>query len=122
MSKLLIKFRAQTNDGEGGWVYSTDHGLSDFFLGIESGRYNESTLCQFTGLLDEAGEEIYGGDIVCDRWGDVRGVEYKPIRNCGCCFPDAGIGFDLMANPHEDTEIKVKVIGNIYDNKDLLKK
>lgn len=61
-----IKFRARTydNDTSDGWVYSTTHGLSDFFHGIEEGRYDEDTLGEFTGLRDSKDVEIYEGDIV----------------------------------------------------------
>ncbi|MFZ2602722.1 MAG: YopX family protein [Candidatus Omnitrophota bacterium] len=68
---------------------------------------------QFTGLLDRHGKEIYEGDIV--KIGRTKfTIEF---RDCG--FEMIGIGIVCVArlcSAYRDIEI----IGNIYENKNLL--
>lgn len=75
-------------------------------------------IMQYTGLKDRNGNEIYQGDII--RWHDVVTIDY-PIT-----FTD-GV-FCLNDNPsenffhhREDINTKWEVIGNIYENPELLK-
>ena len=74
-------------------------------------------LMQYTGLKDKNGKEIYEGDIVAfrDRKGELRkGFEVK----WGAIMGEQGVygfGFDIA-----NTE-KVEIIGNLYENKELLK-
>jgi hypothetical protein len=65
---------------------------------------------QFTGLKDSVGKEIYEGDIICQSDGKYREV----------CFKSGsfgkGVDFDFHQIWGDDT-----VIGNIYENPELLK-
>ena len=66
---------------------------------------------QFTGLQDELGVDIFEGDIVnCNRYENMENlqVQIEDIRN----LPPELFGSNL--NYHE-------IIGNIYQNPDLLK-
>lgn len=70
-------------------------------------------LSQSTGLLDKNGVEIYGGDIVKNEYEKLGLVRYENgaliISNtCGWFKKDHGLQFE--------------VIGNIYDNPELLAK
>lgn len=94
--------------------------------------YNDLTIygdslvwLQYTGLKDKNGKEIYEGDIL--DWG---GQMVKTIYR-GCVFGFVGIerfangraeySFDTITNPEITTIRDAKIIGNIYENPELLK-
>jgi uncharacterized phage protein (TIGR01671 family) len=79
------------------------------------------TLMQFTGLRDKNGKEIYEGDVVTvTNW--LNGEPWEGhIHNCEIEFK--GGKFDLKDHwMHESLESSdVTVIGNIYENPELVK-
>lgn len=86
-------------------------------------KYQDVELMQYTGLKDANGKDIYEGDII--SFGDNKGVvfykhakfriKYRYHNNCDCscdCYED--LSEVLYYN-------KVQIIGNVYENKELLK-
>ena len=77
------------------------------------------SLMQFTGLKDKNGKEIYEGDVV--KWLGKDGVGTFEVTFTDGCFMAGGPfhlswNLDRKVNQHKDVEI----IGNIYENKELL--
>ena len=107
-----IKFRAW-KDGE--MMYQplgTHYGLYRFIGFIPE----ESPLMQYTGLKDKNGKEIYEGDILeHDQWG------VKVVKDIRDTFRTNSAAYDAVAYSEEDTQSDCStVIGNIYQNPELL--
>ena len=92
---------------------------------------NPETVGQFTGLLSKSGKKIFEGDIVvkeiCSKGDPAYGV-YK--ENFGVKWFDEGAGFifqkidspdDCWCPNEYSTANQWEVIGNLYDDPELLK-
>ena len=93
---------------------------------------NPDTVGQFTGILDKNGKEIYDGDIVTLELSD-KSVIYKLVRfipkmGSFCMAETTELQYEgkwtiwhrfdqRYINDYEGT-----VVGNIYDNPELLEK
>jgi uncharacterized phage protein (TIGR01671 family) len=89
-------------------------------------------IMQYTGLKDQNGIEVYEGDIVhVEPTGQAWSVEYDDQEACFIVFNQLNSTrrFDTdFSDPEcpivticEGMEFKPKVIGNIYENKELIK-
>lgn len=126
MKTESIKFKAKRLDnGEwiiGSFVVMKIPALSKTTIGIvaEGGatlhEVDPSTVCQFTGLKDSEGKEVWEGDI-------LEGVSKYEIVYTKGTFATVCIGYDervysypLCYYVKEDGAIEGKVIGNKFDN------
>lgn len=86
---------------------------------------SSDTVGQFTGLCDKNGTRIYEGDILKWRKDNelyvvkfCKGMFYASIEECN---DDIIGGFPLYVLTDDDERV-CEIVGNIYDNHELLKK
>ena len=77
---------------------------------------DKETIGQYTGLKDKNGREIYEGDILYYR--DAKFQTHIVYHNGGFYFSHFGGTTFTAIGDHEIN--KYTVVGNIYDNKELL--
>jgi len=85
-------------------------------------------LMQYTGLKDKNGKEIYEGDLV--KWSDgeykhpsnprIAEVRFDPELSFFAFNVDSGHKFGYSNFMYSDTEKHLEIIGNIYENPELL--
>lgn len=83
-------------------------------------KFADLILMQYTGLHDKNGKEIYEGDIV----EQFKGSEYSCKRFVDWRQDHCGFWLCFKDRPHVDlTEYRehLEVIGNIYENPELIK-
>ena len=97
--------------------YNSDYYLVyEDFRDLEDGRCKFCIPLQFTGLHDKNCKEIYEGDILEDTLGRKKLVEY---------FQDGfwlNASFDGAEWCLRQVNSSSKIIGNIYENTELLEK
>ena len=88
-------------------------------------RLDPSDLMQFTGLKDRNGKEIYEGDIIKYHYFYFAdGSEIEKEHVCSVKYDDSFANFDAMDKEgfaHFLGNASIEVIGNIYENPELLK-
>lgn len=130
-----ILFRGKEPQGD--WCYGgLIQSANDFYIsiGINKGFMcafvKPETIGQYTGLTDKNGKKIFEGDIVTydDAEADYEGYHDNVFLNCGEVGISAwdGIYFTNrqtveMSDLYEsETMVDCEIIGNIYDNPELL--
>lgn len=84
--------------------------------------FGEAILMQSTGLKDKNGVEIFEGDVVIAWSQGVKGIfEIKRrIDGLWLLYPAWKDGQFWYLSPTEDGRETIEIIGNIYENPDLL--
>jgi uncharacterized phage protein (TIGR01671 family) len=117
----------QQDDG-GNMICYWDYDYDDSFGEPTHNCGELDNLMQYTGLKDKNGVEIYEGDIVKIHITDgrINSVEKDYMFEVVWCFSEASFEYktkaDILGNPccEASNQHRVEVIGNIYENPDLL--
>lgn len=94
---------------------------NDGFIGINNNSVENPQenylLCQYTGLKDKNDKEIYEGDIIKEEFN-------HGICNCEIVYDNAGFFIENIKEEIKDNlhwhANGLEVIGNIYENPELL--
>ena len=138
MREILFKAKGQTSDK---WNEGLLTRLDKDVCHIKDNKHNEwicdsSTICQYTGLTDKVGRKIFEGDILKGfQYPFLSGAEFNYFTEVCWLENVKSLGLYTIKNPKSDvrgisegnTEIfedfnsnDWEVIGNIYDNPELL--
>ena len=80
-------------------------------------QLDDVVLMQYTGIKDKDGVQIFEGDIYRYEYYTGDGVEY---RNSVVKWESTEIAYEGVFHGYELNNYEIEVIGNIYQNKDLL--
>ena len=137
-----ILFRAKAKATKE-WAYghfAKQYDVSQIYAGNGHECIYEDTLCQYTGLTDKNGAKIFEGDIV--RIGRYFNNNFYTEDNYVCKYDNNTASFKFYyIVPKDITDVNkyailgdgatlsdmgcgftIEVIGNIYDNSDLIEK
>lgn len=126
MTQRQIKFRAWDKNQKR-WVYFELYPNASTTPSIYRGN-DFSDWQQFTGLLDKNGKEIYEGDIIQITSEKYR-IEWNQLHCAWCLFDtDGGMQKEIIADwinddgstPKRWENKNLEVIGNIYENPELI--
>ena len=115
-----IIFRGKREDN-GEWINESETYIKDgdgTWLCDESNdvvKVLPETVGQYTGLTDKNGKKIFEGDIVREYGGESCQGYYEIDNVLTVKIPDTLINFEMSY------DCEYKIIGNIYDNPELLK-
>ena len=120
----------RTTYKNGDWVYGllTDKenylGFAEMTneAGVQCIEVNKDTIGQYTGLTDKNGKKIFEGDIV-DCWSEgvnAQGTVQQRRDGLWIIYPAWQKHIMWGLCPDEYSHTTVEVIGNIYDNPELI--
>lgn len=94
----------------------------NIFSGLYGHDIDKSTICQCTGLKDKNGRLIWENDIVRDKHGNFYAASYQNnyYRFSWICVKSDVFLVGAMWNLWSFHSFEVEVIGNIFDNPELV--
>lgn len=101
-----------------GWTgKEKDYIIPDYASALYTAEIDPETIGQYTGIVDKYGMKIFEGDIVWNDYDNGKGkVEWdNDMAKFIITFSTFTIDFDNIYGDELD------VIGNVYDNPELLK-
>lgn len=108
------------------WNFTGHPDRQDLLLGLDGKECIRESIknldiMQYTGLKDRNGKEIYEGDIVSwiKGFGKIKYTSKIVFEEGDATFRVSGHGMHRLFS-YEGTE-SVEVVGNIYENPELLK-
>lgn len=111
-NKRPVIYSGRVNVKESSYI---GHGLYEEYECDERFAVDPDTVCEWTGLTDKNGKKIFEDDIVLVSGKHVDHV----IFSSGCfCMENQMIFYEFTYQCEDSLE----VIGNIYDNPDLIKR
>lgn len=127
-----IKFRGMTSKG---WLYGDlIHNRGKVYIApvgeIYHGAIQEdfevtdvNSIGQFTGLKDALGRDLYEGDIIESSYGNRHFIKYDYSNGAFVAVPYSDDDFSVPRYLVNSWILKFRkrIVGNIYDNKDLMK-
>lgn len=140
MREILFRGKSNYSYGKvkkGDWLYGmtiarhcyNDEEITSYYIGSGNNTIDGKTLGQYTGLTDKNGKKIFEGDIGRYKQTDGAKINGKSIVCIGKVVYNektASFGVDskdeIGAKNYDYFPIKdFEIIGNIYDNPELLK-
>ena len=116
----LCKYQGQWLEG----FFGSDNGKTFIAIQNENGLNgyfcDSKTVGRYTGLTDKNGTRIFEGDIVNALW-------FGKVERAFVCYAEDYLMWVLKYSDDEHNDMNlffkndIKVIGNIYDNPELLK-
>lgn len=104
-------------------VYNKHNAVfDDPSTGFDVYPFDEVEFIYGTGIKDKNGKEIESGDVLKTEFEDVFSIKFNNVYgfyaikdDVRCYFTEEDLDYELR-----ETLSKTEVIGNIYENKDLL--
>ncbi len=96
--------------------------FSGYFRKLSDGRLSDIIITQYTGLKDKNGNEIYDGDVVGVHDDEMQGKIISRVswhEKLGAWWLDGQYQFKEYLYEFDDS-ISLEIIGNIYENSELL--
>ena len=115
-----IKYRAYHKRHRQMFVIFDNTNGKEWFL---PNARDDFEVMQFTGIKDKNGKEVYEGDIVKHEVFGIKEITWGSSFDNDCLKGNAGFMYNkTMAFLHVNDSQEIEVIGNIFDNPNLLNK